>query len=123
VIAETLVADLRASLSLAGLSGREFAGLTVTQADDFSYLDPVDGSTSANQGIRIFFSDGSRAVFRLSGTGTSGATLRLYLDRFTDDPAEIEADTTEVLADLARAADRIAEIHKRTGRDAPTLVT
>ncbi|MGY6708695.1 MAG: alpha-D-glucose phosphate-specific phosphoglucomutase [Rhizobiaceae bacterium] len=119
--AETLVADLRASL--ASLSGREFAGLTVTQADDFSYLDPVDGSTSANQGIRIFFADGSRAVFRLSGTGTSGATLRLYMDRFTDDPARIDADTSVVLADLARAADEIAGISERTGRRAPSLVT
>ena len=120
-IAETLMADLRTSL--AGLSGREFAGLKVTQADDFSYLDPVDGSTSANQGIRIFFSDGSRAVFRLSGTGTSGATLRLYMDRFTDDPAMIEADTSTVLADLARAADKIAGISERTGRREPSLVT
>ncbi|NMG38916.1 alpha-D-glucose phosphate-specific phosphoglucomutase [Chelativorans sp. ZYF759] len=120
-IAETLMADLRTSL--AGLSGREFAGLKVTQADDFSYLDPVDGSTSANQGIRIFFSDGSRAVFRLSGTGTSGATLRLYMDRFADDPATIEADTSAVLADLARAADEIAGISERTGRREPSLVT
>lgn len=120
-IAETLMADLRTSL--AGLSGREFAGLKVTQADDFSYLDPVDGSTSANQGIRVFFSDGSRAVFRLSGTGTSGATLRLYMDRFTDDPAMIEADTSAVLADLARAADKIAGISERTGRREPSLVT
>ncbi|MCG6113689.1 MAG: alpha-D-glucose phosphate-specific phosphoglucomutase [Mesorhizobium sp.] len=120
-IAETLVADLRARLS--SLPGEVFAGLTVERADDFSYLDPVDGSTSANQGIRIFFTDSSRAVFRLSGTGTSGATLRLYMDRFSDDPAMIDADTSDVLADLARAADEIAGISERTGRREPSLVT
>lgn len=120
-IAETLVADLRDRLS--ALPGRDFCGLTVARADDFSYLDPVDGSTSENQGIRIFFSDGSRAVFRLSGTGTSGATLRLYMDRFSDDPAMIDADTSKVLSDLARAADEIAGISARTGRNEASLVT
>jgi len=120
-IAETLVADLRARLS--SLPGQVFAGLTVERADDFSYLDPVDGSTSENQGIRIFFTDSSRAVFRLSGTGTSGATLRLYIDRFSDDPALFDADTSDVLADLARAADEIAGISERTGRREPSLVT
>ena len=80
-------ADLRGKLST--LAGRSFAGLTVARVDDFSYLDPVDGSETTGQGIRIFFEDGARAVFRLSGTGTSGATLRLYMDRFTDDPAKI----------------------------------
>ena len=96
---------------------------TVRRADDFSYLDPVDGSTSSNQGIRVFFDDGSRAVFRLSGTGTSGATLRLYMDRFTDDPALLEADTSQLLADLASAAGEIAEIARRTRRTEPSLVT
>ena len=120
-VAEKLITDLRDRLS--GLPGKQCAGLTVSAADDFAYLDPVDGSTSQNQGIRIFFPDGARAVFRLSGTGTSGATLRLYMDRFIDDSAMIEADTSHVLADLARAADEIAEIEKRTGRKAPDLVT
>lgn len=120
-VAAKLVADLRDRLP--ELPGKEVAGLAVARADDFSYLDPVDGSTSANQGIRIFFMDGSRAVLRLSGTGTSGATLRLYLDRFTDDPTTISADPSGILADLARAAKEIAEIEKRTGRNAPDLVT
>jgi phosphoglucomutase len=120
-VAEKLITDLRDRLS--ALPGKQFAGLMVSAADDFAYLDPVDGSTSQNQGIRIFFSDGARAVFRLSGTGTSGATLRLYMDRFTDASAMTEADTSHVLADLARAADEIAEIEKRTGRKAPDLVT
>lgn len=121
VVAERLVADLRKRLP--SLSGQSFSGLQVERADDFSYLDPVDGSTVQNQGIRIFFTDGSRAVFRLSGTGTSGATLRLYIERFTDEPTMMDSVPSVVLADLARAADEIAEIKKRTGRSAPDLVT
>lgn len=120
-VAERLVADLRDRLP--SLAGRSFAGLQVKRADDFSYLDPVDGSTSENQGIRIFFSDGSRAVFRLSGTGTSGATLRLYIERFTDRPELIAADTSEFLADVAAAAGAVGEMGARTGRTAPDLVT
>ena len=108
---------------LPALPGTTHAGLTVEKADDFSYLDPVDGSVSNKQGIRILFIGGSRVVFRLSGTGTEGATLRVYVERYEPDPARHGMDTQEALADLIRAADSIAEIRARTGRAAPTVIT
>lgn len=107
----------------AGLVGRRFAGLEITQADDFSYADPVDHSVSSQQGVRIVFGDAARIVYRLSGTGTEGATLRLYLERFEPDPARHDRPVAGVLADLAQAAEAIAEIRARTGRDAPTVIT
>jgi phosphoglucomutase len=119
--ANGLVAALRAKLK--GLSGTKVAGLTVAAADDFAYLDPVDGSESKNQGIRILFEGGSRVVFRLSGTGTSGATLRVYIERFEPDPARHGMETADVLADLIAAAEEIAEIRARTGRAAPDVIT
>jgi phosphoglucomutase len=119
--ANALIDDLRGRLE--ELPGRTFAGLTVTRADDFAYLDPVDGSESRNQGIRIFFEGGSRVVFRLSGTGTSGATLRVYIERFEPDTARHGIETQEALADLITAADEIAGIRERTGRAAPDVVT
>ena len=119
--ANGLMDDLRAQL--AALPGRAFGGLTVTEADDFAYTDPVDGSVSENQGIRILFDGGSRIVFRLSGTGTSGATLRVYIERFEPDPARHGMETQVALADLISAADSIAEIRSRTGRDKPTVIT
>lgn len=108
---------------LPALPGTTHAGLTVEKADDFSYLDPVDGSVSNKQGIRVLFIGGSRVVFRLSGTGTEGATLRVYVERYEPDPARHGMDTQEALADLIRAADSIAEIRARTGRAAPTVIT
>ena len=83
--AEILFAELRQKLS--ALPGTEIVGLHIKAADDFSYTDPVDGSRSDKQGVRILLDDGSRVVFRLSGTGTEGATLRVYLDRYEADPA------------------------------------
>ncbi|WP_137131512.1 alpha-D-glucose phosphate-specific phosphoglucomutase [Rhizobium sp. FY34] len=108
---------------LASLPGKTFGALKVESADDFAYLDPVDGSVSKNQGIRILFEGGSRVVFRLSGTGTSGATLRLYVERYEPDAAGHGIETQEALADLIAVADEIAEIKTRTGRDAPTVIT
>jgi phosphoglucomutase len=108
---------------LGGLPGTTVNGLTVAMADDFAYHDPVDGSTSANQGIRILFEGGSRVVFRLSGTGTSGATLRVYIERYEDDPARLGLATADALADLVVAADRLAGITERTGRAAPDVIT
>ena len=92
-------------------------------ADDFAYTDPVDGSVSANQGIRILFTDGSRIVFRLSGTGTAGATLRLYLERFEPDPQRHGQDTQQALADLI--ADRRAGGRDQgaDGRAEPSVIT
>ncbi|WP_418319167.1 alpha-D-glucose phosphate-specific phosphoglucomutase [Piscinibacter sakaiensis] len=109
--------------SLASLPGRTVAGLTIASADDFSYTDPVDGSVSTAQGIRIGFADGSRIVYRLSGTGTEGATLRVYLERFEADPAQHGIETQQALATLIAAADELAGIRQRTGRSVPTVVT
>ncbi|AUX77911.1 alpha-D-glucose phosphate-specific phosphoglucomutase [Sinorhizobium fredii] len=119
--ANGLIAALRDKL--AGLPGTSFGALTVEAADDFSYNDPVDKSESKNQGIRILFKGGSRVVFRLSGTGTSGATLRVYIERFEPDPARHDLDTQEALADLIAVADEIAEIKSRTGREEPSVIT
>lgn len=119
--ANGLVANLRDKL--ATLSGQSFGALTVESADDFAYNDPVDGSVSKNQGIRVLFKGGSRVVFRLSGTGTSGATLRVYVERYEPDVARHGIETQEALADLIAAADTIAEIKARTGRNAPTVIT
>ncbi len=119
--ANALVDELRAKLG--SLPGTRVRGLTVEKADDFAYHDPVDGSVSEHQGIRILFVGGSRIVLRLSGTGTSGATLRLYVERYEPDAAKHDIDTQEALADLIAAADDIAGIRKHTGRDRPSVIT
>ncbi|TNC69133.1 alpha-D-glucose phosphate-specific phosphoglucomutase [Rubellimicrobium roseum] len=119
--ANALYDGLRAALP--SLPGRQAAGLTVESADEFAYDDPVDGSRSEGQGLRIGFEGGSRVVFRLSGTGTSGATLRVYLEAYETDPARLGRDPAEALADIARAADEIAGIRQHTGREAPDVVT
>lgn len=108
---------------LAQLPGKTFGQYQVQAADDFSYTDPVDGSRSEGQGIRIIFSDGSRIVFRLSGTGTAGATLRVYLEAYEADPAKQNQDTQTAMQPLIAIANEIAEIATRTGRDAPTVIT
>ena len=108
---------------LAALPGQVFAGYTVALADDFSYTDPVDGSVATQQGIRIIMTDGARIVLRLSGTGTEGATLRLYLERYEADPAQHGIPTQEALAGLIAVAEQLAQIRARTGRDAPTVTT
>ncbi|KKX30888.1 alpha-D-glucose phosphate-specific phosphoglucomutase [Rhizobium sp. LC145] len=119
--ANGLVTALREKLP--SLPGQSFGSLKVTAADDFAYHDPVDGSVSKNQGIRVLFEGGSRVVFRLSGTGTSGATLRVYVERYEADPAKHGIDTQEALSDLITVADEIADIRKRTGRDKPSVIT
>jgi phosphoglucomutase len=116
-----LMAALRARLT--ALPGERFRGLVVQQADDFSYRDPVDGSVSTRQGVRILFEDGARIVYRLSGTGTAGATLRVYLERYEPDPAKQDLDPQAVLRPLIEAADQIAGIRERTGRAAPSVIT
>jgi phosphoglucomutase len=108
---------------LAGLGGSRLGNRTVSLADDFSYTDPVDGSVAGRQGIRVLFEDGARIVYRLSGTGTEGATLRVYIEGFEPDPARHDLDTQEALADLVRLADELAGIRTRTGRDQPTVIT
>jgi len=109
--------------SLVRLPGSQIGSLTIANADSFTYHDPIEGSVSRNQGLRIFFEGGSRLVFRLSGTGTSGATLRIYMERYEPDPALHDQDTQAALQPLIEAAEAIAEISTRTGRDAPTVVT
>lgn len=108
---------------LPSLPGRRLGDYEVTAADDFAYTDPVDGSVSTKQGVRVLFQDGSRIVYRLSGTGTAGATLRVYIERFEPDPAKHGQDTQEALAKLIAIAGDLAEIAPRTGRNAPTVIT
>ncbi|MCV0396106.1 MAG: alpha-D-glucose phosphate-specific phosphoglucomutase [Rhizobiaceae bacterium] len=119
--ANALFSELRDALP--GLPGRSFGPLTVEKADDFAYHDPVDGSVAEKQGVRVLFEGGSRAVFRLSGTGTSGATIRVYVERYEPDPSLHHVETQEALADLIAAADAIAGIRRHTGRDRPTVIT
>lgn len=119
--ANALVAALRAKLD--SLPGTRINGLTVTAADDFAYHDPIDHSVSKNQGIRILFEGGSRIVFRLSGTGTSGATLRLYVERYEPDASRHGIETQGALADLIAAAEDVAEIKRYTGMGVPTVIT
>ena len=108
---------------MADLPGSTLNGYTVEYADNFAYTDPVDGSVSENQGIRIGFTDGSRIVYRLSGTGTEGATLRVYLEAYEPDPEKQGQKTSEVMQPLVEIAIRIAEIESRTGRKEPTVIT
>jgi phosphoglucomutase len=119
--ANALVAALRAKLD--SLPGTKINGLTVTAADDFAYHDPIDHSVSKNQGIRILFEGGSRIVFRLSGTGTSGATLRLYVERYEPDASRHAIETQAALSDLIAAAEEVAEIKRYTGMNEPTVIT
>ncbi|CDZ47443.1 alpha-D-glucose phosphate-specific phosphoglucomutase [Neorhizobium galegae] len=119
--ANLLITALRDKL--ASLPGQSFGALKVATADDFAYHDPIDGSVSKNQGIRILFEGGSRVVFRLSGTGTSGATIRVYVERYEPDASRHAIDTQEALADLITVADQISDLRKRTGRDKPTVIT
>ncbi len=108
---------------LPDLPGRRIGAFQVSVCDDFSYTDPVDGDVSGRQGLRILFENGSRIIFRLSGTGTSGATLRVYLERFEADPDRQGQDAQTALADLIAIADEIAQIHTFTGRDTPSVIT
>ena len=119
--ADALMAALRAGLP--DLPGREYGSLEVETADDFAYTDPTDGSVSRNQGVRVLFRGGSRVVFRLSGTGTSGATLRVYLERYEPKGGDLDRDTPDMLRDIAAAAEEIAGIERHTGRTEPDVVT
>ncbi|MDJ0654058.1 MAG: alpha-D-glucose phosphate-specific phosphoglucomutase [Xanthomonadales bacterium] len=117
--------DLYSNLqrTVPALNGQERGGLTVATADEFSYQDPVDQSLSTGQGIRLIFEDGSRVIYRLSGTGTQGATLRVYFERFEPDASRHDEDTQSTLAPLIDLGNELAGIHARTGRDRPTVIT
>ena len=119
--AEALFAALRQKLPT--LVGCEFPAGRVKAADDFCYIDPVDASRSERQGVRILLEDGSRVVFRLSGTGTEGATLRLYLERYVADPLQHEIPTQDALALLIMFAEEVARIVEFTGRAAPDVIS
>ncbi|MEG3436063.1 alpha-D-glucose phosphate-specific phosphoglucomutase [Pannus brasiliensis CCIBt3594] len=119
--ANNLMARLQGQLGT--LKGKQYGAYEISYADDFSYTDPVDGSVSSNQGIRIGFTDGSRIVFRLSGTGTKGATLRLYLENYEPDPTKHDLETQKALQPLIALAEEIAHIREYTGRDVPTVIT
>lgn len=108
---------------MAGLVGQRFAAFEVSRADDFAYTDPIDQSIASHQGLRLFFGDEARIVYRLSGTGTGGATLRVYLERFEPDPARHEQDARVALAGIANMAGEIADIPARLRRSAPSLIT
>ncbi len=119
--AKQLMAELTAALPT--LPGRALAGSRIAWADDFAYTDPVDSSISRHQGLRIALEDGSRIVFRLSGTGTEGATLRVYLERYEPDAAKHHMPTQEALAPLIAAAEELAGIRARLQRSEPTVIT
>lgn len=119
--AQDLIGSLRDRL--ASLPGTQTGGLTVTAADEFSYNDPVDGSRSANQGIRIFFEGGGRVVFRLSGTSTEGTTIRVYLEQLETDQAALKKPTQEALGPVIRAAGELSELSSKTGLATPNVIT
>lgn len=119
--ADAMMTALREALPT--LAGRTLGAYRVALADDFVYTDPVDGSVAARQGVRIVMSDGSRIVFRLSGTGTEGATVRLYLERYEADPARHHLDTQQALAGLATIAEDLSQLRRRSGRQQPSVVT
>jgi phosphoglucomutase len=116
--ARQMLEEVRASLD--DLTGKDFGGTRVAKADDFTYTDPVDHSITPNAGMRILLEDGSRVVFRLSGTGTEGATLRVYLERFS---TRWDADVIAMVEPLARSVRQFLRLRERFGRDEPDVVT
>jgi phosphoglucomutase len=119
--AQAVMEGLRTKLS--GLKGQRLGNLTVLWADEFSYVDPIDGSRSDQQGIRIVFAEDARAVFRVSGTGTSGATIRVYLERYQADSERLDEATSGMLAEVVAAARSVSDIAALTGRSEPSVVT
>jgi phosphoglucomutase len=119
--ANAVIAHIKAQFN--SLPGQVFGSYTVKTVDDFSYTDPVDGSVSTGQGLRILFACGSRVVIRLSGTGTEGATIRIYLEAFTEDAAQQQLDAQEALAELIAVSHQISQLPQLTGRQQPTVIT
>lgn len=119
-IAQNVMMRLREQLPL--LNQSTIHGLTIEKADDFAYHDPVDQSVSAHQGIRILFSNGSRIVVRLSGTGTTGATIRIYIERYEVDENKLAIDTQEALAELIEIAEEITQVKAITGFKKPSAI-
>ena len=113
----------RLEAMLPNLVGQPFAGRAISEADNFSYTDPVDGSVTTGQGLRILLDDGSRVVVRLSGTGTKGATIRIYLESYVPNSGDLNQDPQVALAEMISAINDLAEIQSRTGMDRPTVIT
>jgi len=107
----------------ATMKGKEMGGMKVDSAENFEYTDPVDKSVSSNQGIKIVFTDGSRIIFRLSGTGSAGATIRLYLEKYTKPDGDLNLSQFEVVKPLATIALELSDLPKLTGRESPTVIT
>ncbi len=120
-LAQGILDHLRAQLP--NLAGQRLGAYTVTLADDFSYLDPVDGSVTPNQGIRILLAPEARLVFRLSGTGTEGATLRIYLERYEPNPARHDLDSQQALSELIALAESLSAVKAKSGRTGPDVIT
>uniref|UniRef100_A0A673LQN8 Phosphoglucomutase-1-like n=1 Tax=Sinocyclocheilus rhinocerous TaxID=307959 RepID=A0A673LQN8_9TELE len=127
VDSDAMIDHLQTTMSDKAFVGQKFSSgdktYQVENADNFEYTDPVDGSISKGQGLRIIFSDGSRIIFRLSGTGSAGATIRLYIDSYEKDPQKIYQDPQVMLAPLVDIALRISQLQEKTGRTAPTVIT
>ena len=108
---------------LPNLVGQAFAERSISAADNFSYTDPVDGSVTSGQGLRILLEDGSRVIVRLSGTGTKGATIRIYLESYVPKTGDLNQDPQIALGDMISAINDLAEVQQRTGMDHPTVIT
>jgi len=119
--AESMMASMVAKQP--DLIGKEVGGMKIATADMFAYNDPVDGSISKNQGVRFIFADGSRFVFRLSGTGVAGATIRMYLEKFEAPGGDLGKHAFDVVKPIADIALEISDLQKLTGRDTPTVIT
>jgi phosphoglucomutase len=119
-VADTMMENLRKQL--ADLKGQTFGDYQVAFADDFSYTDPIDGSVSEHQGIRVIFTDGSRIVYRISGTGTVGATIRIYLEKYEPDINKQDLEVQSALQSLAQIALELSQISKLSGKEKPDII-
>lgn len=121
--AEEMVNRLRELIEKKELVNKTVGQFTIAAADDFEYLDPIDGSVSKKQGVRVIFKDGSRIVIRLSGTGSQGATVRLYVEKYSNDSSEYTKDTQAALKPLIDVALELSQLERYTGRKEPTVIT
>ncbi|GLT76732.1 hypothetical protein SLA2020_483750 [Shorea laevis] len=120
--ANKMIEHLRGLISKS-MAGEKFGNYVLKFADDFTYTDPVDGSVASKQGVRFVFTDGSRIIFRLSGTGSAGATIRIYIEQFEPDVSKHEMDAQEALEPLIDLALSVSKLKDSTGREKPTVIT
>ena len=121
--AQTMMSELRAKVTDPAFLGSTHGSFKVAEAGDFSYTDPIDHSVSKNQGLYVRMEDGSRIVFRLSGTGSAGATIRLYVEKYSSMAAEYAADVQEALRPIIDVALQLSALQRHTGREKPTVIT